>query len=189
MAVDCLRLAFVIAVVMTLCSCESLLKGPPARIHVELIAPDSEVSRITTLGTLEAGDVSFISVDGTTFAPGVNYMVVSPGCRCVCVSPAPSGTGRRDIPVCFDAVAGHTYVVSVGGTGGFFSLERIVWVNKWPGALESSDLRGTLGRNPKENALFINKIDLQGQLVPGGHPQEREHCASPPTDCGFPGDR
>ena len=147
--------------------------------YVEAIGSANELSRLTTLMALEPQQIAFMSLDEQDFEEPVKDLVVKPGCRCACMLVNMLSYPRL-IPVCIDARAGYTYIVSYA-----LGFNSNIWVNEWESAslpVEVSifDLVDFVDR---KSAMFHYKFKADGRFLPTSRSPELRFCAVLPQNC------
>jgi hypothetical protein len=147
--------------------------------YVEVVAPASEVSRLTTLFASEPKQIAFMSLDDKNFDNPVKDLTITPGCRCACMMVNMQSFPQL-IPICIATSPGHTYIVS--STMGFNSS---IWVNEWessaiPAEVSLFDLPKLTRR---KSAMFDYKFKPDGKFIPTSRSPILEFCALPQTSC------
>ncbi len=157
--------------------------GLPTWTFAETVAPHEEVARIRT-DSMQAAEwaTGFFSLDDIEFDAAKDDLIVQPGCRCLCVGAVFQVVAIGN-PVCFDARAEHTYIVSTG-----MEFRRNVWVNEWPNSaiedrLEDSWAAAFQSLTGRENRLFKYRYREDGTWYPRGGDPESPYCKTPPIDC------
>lgn len=166
-------------------------KEPTPTRHVEELGGIEEISRITTLGGSWPRGVGFWTLDDVQFEELIDELYVRPGCRCMCAHFLPP-LGPNLLPICIEAVAGYTYIVSFK-TVGWASLQ--IWINAEKSESITEELTyhdvARIFRSVKpvysdeDRAVSSYRFNARGKFVPSKDNPELEYCRPPDSVCVF----